>query len=365
MGQSKTTIELNGKLYDATTGAIVEPDVAPQPTVAKPAAPSKNGVTMDGFFPAGGQASHTKTKPKAKSAHRATSPTAHVASHKPERAHTLMRHVVHKPKVTAPVASPVAKESSNTSKPITLAQQRMQRAATAVKSSSVSRFGSAPASTIDKKIAPLAVKAHPDAPKDVAPPISKLATPSAQSNSFEKALASASSHRQAPLKAQKLRQRTAKKLGVSSRLVSVVSGVLVVVLLAGFVAYQNVANISMRIAATRAGFNATLPGYTPGGFGMSGPIKTSPGAITVSFRSNSDNRSYEVTQKPSNWNSDSLRSNFFATNDSPTAYQDKGKTIYLYNNGSSATWVNGGILYQISGNAGLSSDQVVNIADSL
>jgi hypothetical protein len=60
-----------------------------------------------------------------------------------------------------------------------------------------------------------------------------------------------------------------------------------------------------------------------------------------------------------------LRFNFFKPTDSPTAFLDKGKTIYLYNNGANAAWVNGGVLYQITGNANLSSDQIVSIADSL
>jgi hypothetical protein len=140
---------------------------------------------------------------------------------------------------------------------------------------------------------------------------------------------------------------------------------LVIILLSGFVAYQSAPNISMYIAGSRAGFHGTLPAYTPGGFGMSSPIKATPGNITVSFRSHTDNRTYTVSQQPSNWTSDSLRFNFFKSNDSPVALLDKGKTIYLYNGGANAAWVNGGVLYQVTGNAGLSSDQVVSIADSL
>ncbi len=311
---------------------------------------------MDGFFRRPEAKSSTPVKARA-----ASQPT----QRKTERSHTLMRHVVPKPKANAPSAAKTEAKKPTAIKPTNHAQARQQRAAGVPKSSLISRFSSNSRPAIDKKVAHLPVKPHPISHPADEPPISQAIPSQKTSNSFEDAMQAANSHKQPPLKAKKIHHRVAKKLGVASRTVSIASVSLVIVLLSGFVAYQNVPNISMRLAGARAGFTANLPGYTPGGFGLAGPIKTSPGVVTVSFRSHSDDRSYQVTQKPSNWTSDSLRSNFFAVTDTPTAYQDKGKTIYLYNNGSNATWVNGGIVYQISGNANLSSDQVVNIADSL
>lgn len=368
MGQAKTTIELNGTLYDASTGAPLGPKNASQTTPSQ--RPANAGLAVDGVLR---QPSHVHptavSKPKT-AGHQAARSTAHATTHKPDRSHTLMRHVVAKPHVSHQ-ADHATSASSKPSVPNLAAQNRQQRASQISKSSQISRFGSGARSSVAKKIAPLAVRPHPTAapittPGDTAPPISLAASKTAAKHDiFKTALQTANSHQQAPLKTPKLRHRTAKKLGVSNRTLSAISVSLVIVLLAGFVAYQNVPNVSMQLAAARAGFDASLPGYTPGGFSLNGPIKTSPGVITVSFRSHSDNRSYEVTQKPSDWTSDSLRTNLFSSTDSPTAYQDKGKTIYLYNNGSEATWVNGGILYQIAGNANLSSDQLLSIADSL
>lgn len=345
--------------------------------VSQPQSAAKSqAVNMDGFIrrpnpvsvitpkPADHQAAAAGSKPASR--HKA----AAAAGRKPEHTKTLMRHVVKKP-TAAPkaAASPIkAKSAPVASIPAAQHQQRQQRAAHTAKSSSVSRFSISQNLGIDKKVVHLPVKPHPATAATIEPPITianTKPTKTTSSSSFSKALENASSHRQVPLKSQKLRHRTAKKLGISPRTLSIISTTLVVVLLSGFVAYQNVPNLSMRVAATKAGFHASLPGYTPAGFGMAGPIKSSPGAVTVSFKSNSDNRAYNVTQKPSDWTSDSLRSNFFGTGDNPVAYQDKGKTIYLYNNGSSATWVNGGVLYQVSGNANLSSEQVISIADSL
>lgn len=363
MGQPKTTIELNGKLYDASTGAMVQPAAASAPNT-----PASVGKVVDGFTrrPESIHITKPQAAPKPSTTHQ--TPTAHHASRKPQHAQTLMRHVVQKPQVV-PATQPVSSSITTPKEvllPASAAQVRQERAAHIAKSSAISRFSSKQndTPTVSKKVAHLPVRAHPETPQNIAPPIAK-ASNKASSNSFHKALEHADSHHAAPLKAKKLRHRTAKKMGVSTRVLGIASTALVVVLLTGFVAYQNSPNIAMYLAANQAGFHGSIPGYTPGGFGMSGPIKATPGAITVNFRSHTDNRSYTVTQKPSNWTSDSLRFNFFKATDSPTALLDKGKTIYFYNNGASAAWVNGGVLYQITGDANLNSDQVVSIADSL
>jgi hypothetical protein len=138
-----------------------------------------------------------------------------------------------------------------------------------------------------------------------------------------------------------------------------------VLLLTGFVAYQNAPNFAMRMAGSKAGFAARMPGYQPSGFAMSGPIQSSPGTVSVSFRSTTDSRSFTVTQHPSTWTSESLRDNFVAM-DGHTfqAHQDRGKTVYVYD-GSNATWVNGGVWYQVEGKSSLNSDQLLHIARSL
>ncbi len=56
--------------------------------------------------------------------------------------------------------------------------------------------------------------------------------------------------------------------------------------------------------------------------------------------------------------------NHVLTNKQPfQTFQDAGKTIYIYED-SKATWVNGGVWYQINGNASLTSDQLLRIANS-
>ncbi len=141
--------------------------------------------------------------------------------------------------------------------------------------------------------------------------------------------------------------------------------VLAALLIAGFIAYQNMPNLAMRVAAARAGFPATMPSYQPAGFALDGAIQYYPGQITVNFKSDSDNRIFSVTQKPSKWTSETLLDRVVAIDSRPyQTFQDKGKIIYIYD-GSNATWVSGGIWYEIAGNSSLTSDQLLRIASSL
>lgn len=135
-------------------------------------------------------------------------------------------------------------------------------------------------------------------------------------------------------------------------------------LLLGFFAYQNTPAIEMRVAAARSGVSAGLPAYKPSGYSAR-DVKSEDGAVSVSFKSRTDNKSFTLTQKASSWNSASLLANTVAQTNQPyQTYQDEGKTVYIYNN-SNATWVDGGVWYQVEGDASLTSDQLLRIANSL
>lgn len=138
------------------------------------------------------------------------------------------------------------------------------------------------------------------------------------------------------------------------------------VLLVGSVfAFQNMPEIAMKIASTRAGLNANLPAYQPSGFALAGPIKYNSGEVTLNYKSNSDERAFNVVQKNSSWNSETLLENFVETNTRPyQTFQANGRTIYIYD-GNKATWVDGGVWYNIDGQANLNSDQLLKIAESL
>ena len=122
--------------------------------------------------------------------------------------------------------------------------------------------------------------------------------------------------------------------------------------------------ISVRVAASRAGVNAKYPEYKPNGYSIDGPVAFSPGQVKINYKSNGNDWKYSVMQQNSNWDSSAVLDNKVLpeTNNYETLSQ-KGLTIYRYSNKTS--WVNGGVLYTIDGNASLSNDQVLRIVDSM
>src|SRR3990167_5447927 len=145
----------------------------------------------------------------------------------------------------------------------------------------------------------------------------------------------------------------------------VTSVALSVVVLAGYITYLNYPSLSLRIAASRAGVDANLPGYTPSGYSFNGPIQYSSGRITVRFTSNSDAGFINLSQSQTNWDSASLLENYVLPKiNNYLTFQEKGLTIYMYG-GNNAAWVNQGIFYSIEGNNFLNSDHVIKMATSL
>lgn len=165
------------------------------------------------------------------------------------------------------------------------------------------------------------------------------------------------------------KQKSPKRLHIIRRmpkLVSVGTALLIVVILGGFFAYQYVPNIAVRVASSQAGIDASLPTYRPSGFSFK-EVAVSPGTVVISYSSNGDSqRQFKVMQKNSNWDSQSLLSNYVSqeSTDVQTSNQN-GKTVYVYGN-DSATWVSQGIWYVVEGGtANLNSDQLLKIASSI
>lgn len=242
-------------------------------------------------------------------------------------------------------------------------QQRLERANLSKKNPQVSRFG-IQLQPLKKITQILTVK---EMPKEEPIILSHASAPAGKTiiNPFESALHSASAHTAPKLKKPHLRARTAKRLKVSAKVLNIGVVSFALLLLGGFIAYQNVPNFSMRIAAAKAGVHAGLPGYQPSGFSLRGPIEAEPGQITLNYHSNSDNRQFTISQHNSSWTNESLVENYVAMNQRPyQTYQASDKTIYIYDD-NNATWVNNGVWYKIEGNSSLNSDQLLRLATSL
>lgn len=347
MGNEKQTlIEINGKKYDARTGKPVGASAAvhTSPHTSKPASKQRGMQDIA----------------------RASQP---IKRRSVQRSQTLMRSAVKRPKPAAVVKPAQVKRVSDIA-PVKQAPKthaslqndaaRASRAQKIERSKFVSKFGNSkqpPAHPIPAEIVSSRVEAMPVRPA----PVLKPHNPA--ESILARGLKNAQSHTQT-LDKKTSKKTRAKKKG-KSRLATYATGALAALLLGGFIAYQNIPNISMRYAAARAGVQATLPGYQPAGFALSNHIQYNPGQITVRFASNTDERAFSITQRETAWNSEALLSNYVSTKtDQVHKYEDKGRTIFLYGD-SGATWVNGGVWYDIVGDSDLNSDQLIRIATSM
>ncbi len=348
----QNVLVVNGKHYDAKTGELLKSSSGGS------SIPKHAGTVIDGFS-------------RRPSGAKSVAP-AHNIHSKAEKSKTLMRGAVKKPThnkvhATSHAVShhprPVQKQAASPTN-----KERAVRATSVSKSSLVSKFGpQAYTADVQKNKQPKPV-VH--VPVKKAPPISEQrVSPSPRAktypNPFADAMQNATSHQQISPQRPNRRQRVASKLRISPRMVSAGSMVMAGLLLGGFFVYQNIPNLAMKVAATRSGIEASLPGYKPAGFAMNGPIKYSAGKISIQYRSTTDDRNFAVNQSKSEWNDETLLDNFVAR-DRRTyqTYQDKGKTIYIYDD-NNATWVNDGVWYQIEGASALNSDQLLRIANSL
>lgn len=341
-------IELNGRRYDALTGKIVSGTEAETQKTRPSHAPSHS---IDGF-----------TRPKAHAPRQVAASTVHHPVHKSS---TLMRKAVHKPHAVKsltghghqPATTHTQAAADIMTSQYTPPTERVERAEHTKRSNLIQRYGA-------EITHPAPVTHHTTSHKhvEVTTPVMAVSLPVQEvPSTIEAAVTQA----QPRLKKTPLHHRAARKLRVKPRTLSVSAAVMAFLLLGGFFAYNNAANLSMRVAAVKSQVHGSLPDYKPAGFALSGPIKYQPGEIVVAYHSNSDDRHYEITQKASNWDTDALRENFVAPMKlSYQTIQEKGKTIYLYDD-ASATWVDGGVWYKIDGASQLNTDQVLKIVSSL
>jgi len=149
------------------------------------------------------------------------------------------------------------------------------------------------------------------------------------------------------------------------RIMSVASASLALLLLGGYFTYLNMPSLSVRVAAAQAGVNASYPSYHPDGYSLNGPVAYTQGQVNMKFASNSGPQNFTVTQSKTSWDSSAVLDNYIKekAGDNYITYDEHGLTIYTY--GGNAAWVNGGVLYTITGDAPLSGDQIRHIATSM
>ena len=325
----KQTITINGRQYDAVTGLAVDGDTTPT------SAPVL-----------------TKKEP---------TPSQHV-HRSTQRSQTLNRQTIQKP---------VAKTQP------TLQKRAPQQIA---RSQAISKF--APHPTVKKQprmsdIAPATV--HPAVAKahaariaqaqTVARPVSQpqqaqqIQKPQPKPSQVVKNEAINAALEKAPLKHKEVKKKSL--LSRHPRLLSVASASLALILLGGYFTYINLPSLSVRVAAAQAGIDASYPEYHPDGYSLNGAVAYKEGEVSMKFAANGGPQNFTITQTKSSYDTEAVLDNYVKpkVGENYIPFTERGLKIYAY--GGNAAWVNGGILYTISGDAPLSNSQIGNIAKSL
>lgn len=386
LGSKKNTIIINGRLYDSTTGRPVHDDPGVQvisPTkTSKTKTPVTPVVKRQSETPVRTPSHTTKThKIPVKTASRTSGQQATTIHVRTERPKTLIRSAVKKPVLTSTsraVAGLVDQPKHHVIHGHAGHSSHGEASRTQIiRSKHISKFNHHKA--VVHKTADIPVQSAPASRSasqkhydisDTPPSLDYFAPHTTKTNHkpggaharhtnpapniFEEALKSANSH--------KVTHNPHKKHKRLGRLGLIGLSVLI---LGVFFTYQNAPRIALRRAQSTIGFAASVPGYSPSGFGMSGPVQYQKGMVVINFRSNSDDRQYAVTQTTTNLDNTALASQYLQSQNKQYEATDvNGQPVYIYDN-SRATWISHGVWYTIDGNAGLSRDQLTSIVASI
>lgn len=365
---TQKTITINGRAYDAVTGLPVESSKASapvKPSVPKRApqvTPAARPVVKPAAKPAPAAApTKAAAKPFAKAAPASTrgksvSETVHTNVQKSK---TLMRRAAKKPATPQKIVrrSQPGKHmdfARNTN----VAKFAPHPVVKEVKTASASPVKAPLIASIDKPAQPhpAAVRAlaKAQAKKDAQ---GKAAKPATSKEVKDAAIAKA-------LATPKAKAKKAPKNKWVKRGIIIGSSILLLAVVL-FAIYKFIPSVSVSIAAAQAGIEARYPDYTPDGYTLKQPVTFADSEVNLTFKSNSNDSSYSINQKRSSWDSSATLDNVVipVAGQNYATTKERGLTIYTYDKG--AAWVNGGILYTISGDAQLSGDQIRRIATSL
>lgn len=317
---SQKTITINGRMYDAHTGLPLD-EVAVEEL-----------------------SDSEKTSPK-------RSPLHHTNIHStPQKSQTLNRHVVKKTAESSS-AAPSVVSSTKTS---------------TIKSPAITKFAPHPAGVKPRVMNDIGPTDHPhvtkahqkiQAQKQAAAPAVPKSSHVIKEEALKQAIEKAPSKTDKPAKTERTRK--------FPRFASIASVSFALLLLGAYFTYLNMPNLSVRVAAAQAGIDASYPEYRPDGYSLRGPVGYNQGQVTMKFAANAGPQNYTIEQTKSSWDSSAVLENYVQdkAGDNYITYNERGLTIYTFD--GNAAWVNGGILYTISGDAPLSSDQIRRIAVSM
>jgi len=384
----KNVIEINGRKYDAQSGKLLDDSKAKAP-VTNPNPTSNNSQVIDGVQRSNNQstareiAKPVSHKPEIKPKNTTPNTSRRVVDgfrKKTQKSTTLSRKVVKNPHKQAPnihakslpntpvSSAPVSPEKSSFFKKVP--EARLARAMSQKTSSVISKF-SKDVSTVKPVINHNLKVKHPESHQKSAPVAnSAYSKPNLQKQVFQHNVVSQPTHRHEVANVTKsdatpVHKKVAHTVARKRYLTGLVAACFAFLLLGGFIAYQRIPQLAVKVAARQAGFNAKVPSAIPSGFSFKSPVKAEKDSLTIAYNSNTDSRNFVVTQKPTTWTSESLLSSFLVNSKRQyQTYYDKGLTVFVYD-ASNATWVDKGIWYTIETDGSLSSEQILSIASSI
>jgi len=290
---------------------------------------------------------------------------------KAQRSKTLVRSTVKKP--IASRIEPKSAPASNSS--IAARPPHISSNMAANPDKKIRRFGynSSPSKPSDIHVGELVNRPKPGAVRQESSLSTVKAPPSMVSSAshmqierlLDLALLRADNHKRA-------RAGNSRQDGLFGRLLSIPrwaslgTGLVAALALIGFFAWQNMPQVSVRIAAARAHVSASVPDYTPAGFGLD-KVSSLPSQSTVMlhFQANEDStKNFLISQKSTKMDSSYIASSVVPKNASVQTSQVQGKTVYIYGDSNDASWIDHGTLFTIKDRAGLNSDQILRIVDS-
>ena len=338
---SKNYVVINGRAYNTITGMVMDSIDVKETEIKKEQLINRRGTSVSNIHAAHIQKSSTLNRRHVKM------PQRTALASKPQKTHIAVQQHSAVKKFSTPIANSSAPEKISINRPaethpvIRRAQQRPLSVNTKLR----------------KERQPLAMNNNPlvaVAPQKIEKPARKTAH-QLKNEAIEKALSNEI------ISNKKARRR--QKKGGALRWLNTFSVGFAVMLLGGYLTYLSMPNISIKMAAVQSGIDAKYPGYKPDGYALNGPIKFKSGEVSMKYAYADGSSGYTITQQKSGWNSSAVKEFFSEKHKNPNTTMIDGLTIY--SGGKEAAWVNGGILYQISGDANLSSSQIEKIATSL
>lgn len=376
MGKTASVIEINGVRYDAGTGDVI----SKVKNFAKLRAVNGSQV-IDGFVRAKKNESVAAPANEAKSPSQKKVRPAHTVKssaknihHRTERSKTLVRSVVAKPtlrviQATRTFARPVQKTAS-----ADVDKNKLSRAAKVAKHSKVDRFGT-PKVRADisagAEIGEVITRPHKVQASAPSKGAGSAALPSMVANAshlqlerlLDVALHTASSHKESYKK---------NRTGVQGKMTRIpkwtkVLIVLVVILATlAFFVWRNIPTVAIKVAGLKANVHTSLPAYTPVGYSYTSATIGSGNEVHINYQDKLNNsKVYRLIEKKTNIDSATLSSSPIVTSSQVQTTNVNGNSVYIYGPKNDATWVNEGVQYTIDNKAGLTSDQIVGIVQSM